>query len=95
MTARQILVGGAIAMATGAVLGVLFAPDKGSTTRRKLASRGTRYVGAVKKTANGYVDLVGETLENAKETTSGIADKVREVVDVLAGPEHQKNSRRA
>jgi gas vesicle protein len=95
MTARQVLVGGAIAMATGAVLGVLFAPDKGSTTRRKLVSRGNRYVGAARKTANEYVDLVEETLESAKETTSGLVDKVKDAVDVLSGPDHQKSSRRA
>ncbi len=94
MTAGKILLGGAIAMATGAVLGVLFAPDKGSTTRKKLTARGNRYIGAAKKTANGYVDMVEETIESARETTTGLADKVRDAVDVLAGTDHPKNSRR-
>jgi gas vesicle protein len=95
MSAGRIVLGAAIVMATGAILGVLFAPDKGSNTRKKLSKQGTRYVDAVKNTAGEYVETLGETFESAKETAVGIADKVKGAVDSIAGNEPQKLTRRA
>jgi gas vesicle protein len=83
-----------IAMAVGAVLGVLFAPGKGSTTRKKLSKQGSRYLGDFKNTANEYVDTLEETFESVKESAVGITDKVKDAVDSLAGQELQKHSRR-
>jgi gas vesicle protein len=94
MSARKMLLGVMIAMAVGAVLGVLFAPGKGSTTRKKLSKQGSRYLGDLKNTANEYVDTLEETFESAKETAVGITDKVKDAVDSLAGQELQKHTRR-
>ena len=94
MSARKMLLGAMIAMAVGAVLGVLFAPDKGSTTRKKLTKQGSRYLGDLKNTANEYVDTLEETFESAKETAVGMTDKVKDAVDSLAGQELQKHTRR-
>ena len=85
MSAKKVLLGTLIGMGTGAVLGMLFAPDKGSTTRKKLSKQSARYMGTLKDTANGYVDTVEETFESAKETAAGITDRVKEAVDSLAG----------
>ena len=94
MSARKMLLGVMIAMAVGAVLGVLFAPGKGSTTRKKLTKQGSRYLGDLKDTANEYVDTLEETFESVKETAVGITDKVKDAVDSLAGQELQKHARR-
>ncbi len=85
MSAKKVLLGTLIGMGTGAVLGVLFAPDKGSTTRKKLSKQGSRYLGAVKDTANEYVDALEEKYESARETAVGITDKVKDAVDSLTG----------
>ena len=95
MSASKVLLGAVIGMATGAVLGVLFAPDKGSATRRKLSQQGSRYMGAINNTAREYVDTVRETIESAKETAGGLADRVQGAVDSLSGHDLQKNVRRS
>jgi len=84
-----------IAMATGAVLGVLFAPGKGSTTRKKLSKEGTRYVGAVKNAADEAVATFEEKVDNVKEIAVGLSDTVMEAVDSLTGHEPEKHTRRA
>ena len=39
----KILAAVAAGIAAGAILGILFAPDKGSETRRKISERGKRF----------------------------------------------------
>jgi gas vesicle protein len=85
MRATRIIAGALLAMAAGAALGVLFAPDKGSTTRRRLSDQGTRYLGAIKNTAGEYAESLEETYENARGTAVDIAGRVKGAVDVLGG----------
>ena len=85
MSAKKVLLGTLIGMGTGAVLGVLFAPDKGSITRKRLSKQGSRYLGEVKDTASEYVDTLEEKYESAKETAVGITDRLKGAVDSLAG----------
>ncbi len=95
MNAGKVIVGAVIAVAAGAVLGMLFAPEKGSAARRHLSKQGSRYIDAVKNTAGEYVDTIENTLDSAREKAVGITDKVKDAVDTLAGREPQKQPRRA
>lgn len=85
MSAKRVLVATLIGIGTGAILGVLFAPDRGSATRKKLSKKSSRYMGALRDTAGEYVDTLEETFENARETAVGIADKARDAVHSLSG----------
>ena len=87
--------GAIIVMATGAALGVLFAPAKGSTTRRKLLLQGSSKVDDLKNTANDYVDSIEERIESVRTTANDLTDTVKDAVDSLASNKLQKHAPRA
>ena len=82
INAGKILLGGVIAIATGAALGVLLAPEKGSTTREKISNQGPRYLGGLKDTAGEYVDMLEETYDYVLETAIEFTDNGKDTMDV-------------
>jgi gas vesicle protein len=65
MSAGKIAIGVLAGVAVGAVLGILFAPDKGSETRKKLTRRGSDLVDELKD----KVDTLSDTLTQRAERT--------------------------
>jgi gas vesicle protein len=47
MDSGKVLLGLLVAVAAGATLGILFAPDKGSSTRKKISKKGDDYAGTL------------------------------------------------
>ena len=58
-----LLLGGAV----GAALGILFAPDKGSETRRKISAKGEDLTDAMKDQFNDLLEEIKVEMESVKE----------------------------
>ena len=66
-TSGKILAAVAAGIAAGAVLGILFAPDKGSETRRKMNEKGKKFAADVKEKFNGIKDEFEKKVKEAGE----------------------------
>ena len=70
MDTGKVLVGVLAGVAAGAVLGILFAPAKGSETRKKILKAGEDNIDAVKEKLNDILESLGEKIEKVKEDVS-------------------------
>jgi len=51
----------------GGAIGVLFAPDKGSRTRRRLMEKGEDITDSMKEKFNDFIEEIKEEVETVKE----------------------------
>lgn len=83
MKASNVLLGVLAGVALGATLGILYAPDKGASTRDKISKKGQKYVKDVKDKTHEFADTISQKVQHVKEEGSRMADnwknKAREV----------------
>lgn len=76
MKSGKIFLGLLACIAGGAALGILFAPKKGSRTRKKILDTGETYADDLKDKFDNYVDSMSKKYEKAwHEAESMIADR--------------------
>ena len=70
MSTGKVVLGVLVGLAAGAALGIQFAPDKGTETRKKIAKKGEDMVDELKEKFGEFVDSVTEKVESKKEASA-------------------------
>lgn len=69
MNAIKVTLGVFAGIAVGALAGILFAPAKGSSTRRKIINRGEEYSDELKEKLEDLIDTITEQYDDTKKST--------------------------
>lgn len=84
MGTEKVLIGVLAGVVIGATLGILFAPDKGTKTRKKIAKLSDDYAEEMKQKFNEFADAIVNQFEIAQEEKNRLVksgkDKIEETI---------------
>jgi gas vesicle protein len=81
MKSEKVLIGLLAGVAVGALLGVLFAPEKGSVTRKNISSKGQKLADDLTEKLDDFIDTVKEKFEEVLEEVENVKFKSDTVKD--------------
>jgi gas vesicle protein len=81
MTSSKVVLGALAGIALGASLGILFAPDKGSGTRKKIMRKGNGYVNELGEKFDDFVDSMTGKFETLMEDASDLVENGKAKVE--------------
>lgn len=80
MKSGKILLGVLAGAAAGALMGILFAPEKGERTRRKMLNKGQDYADDLKDKFNDFVETITEKYESKKQEAEELISKEKVIL---------------
>ncbi len=81
MNIKKVLGGVFAGVATGAVVGLLFAPHKGKSTRRRIIEKGESYIADFEEVMTNYMEMVNKKMEGMKMEINHIRTNGKAKVD--------------
>jgi gas vesicle protein len=75
MSTKKLMIGVLTGTALGAVLGILFAPDKGSVTRRRFSKKSYDYSDELEAKFNDLIESITEQFQTVVEEVNQMAEK--------------------
>ena len=79
MNSGKVILGALAGLAAGALIGVLFAPDKGSESRNKIVKKGEDYLDSVKQKFNSLLDTISGKYNGGKVEVTDSGESIREM----------------
>jgi gas vesicle protein len=77
MSAGKVVIGLVAGLATGALLGILFAPDKGYKTRKRIYREGEKITEDVTEKFMDFMESVTDKFNDVKKDVTDFAEKVK------------------
>ena len=77
MSYGKVFLGLMAGLAAGATLGILFSPDKGSATRKKISKRTNDYTNELNDKFNTLIDEITTKYDTMKKSIAHLADSER------------------
>ncbi len=81
MSSGKVLLGVLAGVAVGATLGILFAPDKGANTRRRISRKGDEYAEELEMKFNDFIEGLSEKFEDMKDEAARIVESGEKKID--------------
>ena len=75
MSTGKVVLGTLAGLAIGGIAGILFAPQKGSTTRQQIMDKGDDYVDKLKTKFDDFSDSITEKFESTKKDAENLAER--------------------
>ncbi|MGE5315524.1 MAG: YtxH domain-containing protein [Acidobacteriota bacterium] len=67
MNSGKVIIGTLAGVTAGTIIGMLFAPEKGSVTRRNIQQKGADVADAMKEKMHEYNDAINHKLDDLRE----------------------------
>ena len=83
MSSGKVLLGVLAGAAAGAIAGILFAPEKGTETRKKIVKKSEDYADGIKEKFNGLVDDLSKKMDNMQAKANKLADDAKSNVEEM------------
>lgn len=77
MSSSKTLLGFVAGAAVGALAGILFAPDSGTNTRKKISTKAGDWKESAKSSINGIIDSVKDAYSGATDEMEEYGDKAK------------------
>lgn len=74
MSVKKVLIGVLAGAAVGATLGIMFAPDRGSTTRKRFSRKGFDYSDELEEKFNELIDSITQQFETVVAEVNRMAE---------------------
>jgi gas vesicle protein len=75
MKSGKVLLGVLAGVSVGTLLGILFAPDKGWNTRKRISKNGEDYTETLKEIFKELIDSISEKYKKVKEEVSDFTEQ--------------------
>jgi gas vesicle protein len=85
MESGKVVLGALAGLAAGAVLGILFAPDKGTTTRKKIVRQSNDYADGLGDKFNDFIDTISTKFDTLKEEAMQMAENGKAKMEKVDG----------